>query len=306
MKHYEVKSFYDEATATLTHVVFDPQTRDAIVIDPVLDYDPASSKVTTESIDKLERYLREENFKIRHCLETHAHADHLSGAQELKARFPGIQLAIGERITEVQDVFKKIYNLPEYFIPNGKQFDILLKDGEILKSGSILIKVLFTPGHTPACASYLIGDAVFTGDALFMPDTGTGRCDFPKGSSEALYNSISQKLYSLPDTTRVFVGHDYKANGSREARWESTIGEEKKHNIQIRHDTPKNEYIQMRNKRDATLSAPRLLLPSIQVNIDAGKLPPPENNGTSYLKIPLRIASPKDKTGNSTEDGKQS
>jgi glyoxylase-like metal-dependent hydrolase (beta-lactamase superfamily II) len=173
-------------------------------------------------------------------------------------------------------------------------------------SGSIEVEVLFTPGHTPACASYLIGDAVFTGDALFMPDTGTGRCDFPKGSSEALHQSISQKLYTLPDSTRVFVGHDYKGNGSRDVKWESSIGEQKKNNIQLRADTPKHDYIQMRDKRDATLSAPRLLLPSIQINIDAGKLPPPEDNGLSYLKIPLRVVSPTSLPSRGDSDGKQS
>jgi glyoxylase-like metal-dependent hydrolase (beta-lactamase superfamily II) len=288
MKKFEVKSLYDEVTATVTYVVFDPATRDAIVIDPVLDYDPASSKVSTESMDKLETLLKSEELKVKYCLETHAHADHLSGAQELKKRFPNVVLAIGERITEVQGVFKKIYNLPEKFIPNGTQFDRLLKDGEKIQVGSIDVEVLFTPGHTPACASYLIGDAVFTGDAIFMPDTGTGRCDFPSGSSETLYQSITGKLFKLPDSTRVFVGHDYKANGTREAKWETTIGEEKALNIQLKASTSKDEYRKMRDARDANLAAPRLLLPSIQVNIDGGRLPEPEANGASYLKIPIR------------------
>lgn len=288
MRKYEIKSLYDEATATVTYVVFDPQSRDAVVIDSVLDYDPASSKVSTESIDKLEKLILEENLKLHLSLETHAHADHLAGAQELKKRFPHIQIAIGERITEVQSVFKKIYNLPERFIPNGAQFDRLFKDGEKVTAGSIEIEVIFTPGHTPACASYLIGDAIFTGDAIFMPDTGTGRCDFPSGSSEALFESIQNRLYHLPDSTRVFVGHDYKGNNTRDAQWESTIGEEKRANIQLRAETKKDDYRAMRDKRDATLAAPRLLLPSIQVNIDAGHLPEPENNGMSYLKIPIR------------------
>lgn len=288
MKTFEVKSLYDEATATVTYVVYDQATQDAVVIDPVLDYEPASSKFSTESLDKLEALIKTHELKVHYCLETHAHADHLSGAQELKVRFPHIKIGIGERITEVQKVFKKIYNLPEQFIPNGSQFDLLLKDGETLKAGSIEVEVIFTPGHTPACATYKIGDAVFTGDAIFMPDTGTGRCDFPSGSSEMLYQSISQKLYKLPDSTRVFVGHDYKANGNREAQWETTIGDEKKKNIQLRADTSKENYVQMRNARDATLAAPRLLLPSIQVNIDGGRLPQPESNGTSYLKIPVR------------------
>jgi glyoxylase-like metal-dependent hydrolase (beta-lactamase superfamily II) len=194
MKKFEVKSLYDEITATVTYVVYDKSTLDAVVIDTVLDYDPASSKVSTECLDKLEKFLKDEKLNVHYCLETHAHADHLTGAQELKKRLPNIKLAIGENITKVQSVFKKIYNLPEKFIPNGSQFDLLLKENQILNAGSIEIKVLFTPGHTPACASYLIGDAVFTGDAIFMPDTGTGRCDFPAGSSEALYDSIAEKL----------------------------------------------------------------------------------------------------------------
>lgn len=288
MKKIEVRSLYDEATATVTYVVFDPATRDAVVIDSVLDYDPASSQISTESLDKLEKLIRDEKLTPHLSLETHAHADHLAGAQELKRRFPKIQIAIGERITEVQSVFKKIYNLPEAFIPNGAQFDRLLKEGEKLSAGSLTIEVIFTPGHTPACASYLIGDALFTGDAIFMPDTGTGRCDFPSGSSAMLYDSVHEKLYKLPDTTRVFVGHDYKANNTREAQWESSIGDQKATNIQLRAETKKEEYRAMRDKRDATLSAPRLLLPSIQVNIDAGHLPAPENNGMSYLKIPIR------------------
>ncbi len=284
----EVKSFYDEATATLTHVVFDAQTRDAIVIDPVLDYDPAASKTSTESLQKLESFLSEASLKIHYVLETHAHADHLSGAQEVKKKHSSAILAIGERITEVQSVFKKIYNLPEEFIPNGKQFDRLLKDGELFNAGSITVQVLSTPGHTPACVSYLIGGAVFTGDAIFMPDTGTGRCDFPAGSSKDLYESITEKLYKLPDTTRVFVGHDYKGGGKREAQWETTIAQQKAQNLQLKSSTTKDEYTKMRDARDATLSAPKLLLPSLQVNIDAGRLPKAENNGKSYLKIPIK------------------
>lgn len=287
MKNIEIEGLYDEDTATITYLVYDKTTRDALVIDPVLDYDPNSSKISVKSIDKLMKLIEKNNLNVHYSFETHAHADHLSGAQELKKRFPKIKLAIGERITEVQSVFKKLFNLDDRFIPNGTQFDHLLREDEIVQVGSIEVKVLFTPGHTPACASYLIGDAIFTGDAIFMPDTGTGRCDFPEGSSAALFNSISEKLYTLPDSTRVFVGHDYKANGSREARWQSTIGEEKSHNIQLGSKTSKQEYVSMRDKRDATLTAPRLLLPSIQVNIDGGRLPKPESNGTSYLKLPI-------------------
>jgi glyoxylase-like metal-dependent hydrolase (beta-lactamase superfamily II) len=289
MKKYEVKSLFDEATSTITYVVFDKATRDAVVIDPVLDYDPASSRVSTESLDRLDALLKSLELRVHYSLETHAHADHLSGAQELKRRHPHLKIVIGERITEVQSVFKKIYNLPEKFIPNGSQFDRLLKDKERISAGSVDIDVMFTPGHTPACVSYLIGDAVFTGDALFMPDTGTGRCDFPAGSSETLFHSITQRLFSLPDSTRVFTGHDYKANGTREAKWESTIAQEKSSNFQLNSQTSQEAYTKMRNARDITLAAPRLLLPSIQVNIDGGRLPQPESNGTSYLRIPIRV-----------------
>lgn len=288
MKKFEVLSQYDEATATITYVVYDRDTRDAVIIDSVLDYDPASSKVSTESVDKLEALIASRKLNVHYNFETHAHADHLSGAQEVKKRFPHIKLAIGERITEVQEVFKKIFNLSETFVPNGRQFDRLLKDGERVQAGSLEIEVIFTPGHTPACVSYLIGDAVFTGDAIFMPDTGTGRCDFPAGSSDTLYDSIANKLYKLPDSTRVFVGHDYKADGRREPQWETTIGREKTQNYQLKFETTKAEYVKMRNARDAKLPAPRLLLPSVQVNIDGGRIPKPEANGTSYLKIPVR------------------
>jgi glyoxylase-like metal-dependent hydrolase (beta-lactamase superfamily II) len=288
VQKFEVKSFYDEFTATVTYVVYDAVSRDAVVIDPVLDYEPASSKISYENLDLLETFLQTENLKVHYCLETHAHADHLSGAQELKKRFPNVILAIGEKITKVQDVFKKIYNLPSEFIPNGSQFDRLLKEGEKLRAGTLEIEVMMTPGHTPACVSYLIGDAVFTGDAIFMPDTGTGRCDFPAGSSADLYSSISTKLYSLPDATRVFVGHDYKGGGLRAAQWESSVGEQKMKNIQLNATTDREDYISKREVRDATLAAPRLLLPSIQVNINAGRLPKPESDGVSYLKIPVR------------------
>ncbi len=285
-----VKSFYDEPTATVTYLVWDEQSRDAVIIDSVLDYDPASSRYSLESVEKVAEEINKLGLRPILTLETHAHADHLSGAQELKKRFPELKTAIGRRITEVQSVFKKIYNLSEEFIPNGSQFDLLVDDAQTLQAGTLLIEVIATPGHTPACVSYKIGDALFTGDALFMPDTGTGRCDFPSGSSKALYESIHSRLYQLPDTTRVFVGHDYKAGGTREAKWETTIGEEKLNNIQLKANTSEADYTRMRDQRDATLSAPRLLLPSLQVNIDAGHLPKPENNGASYLKLPIRPA----------------
>ncbi len=288
MKSYpEVLSLYDEVTATITYVVYDPKTKDGVVIDTVLDYDPAASKLSTEMLEKTYKLIKEKEVNVHYILETHAHADHLSGAQWLKDKIPSAKMGIGQRITEVQSVFKKIYNLPDKFIPDGRQFDFLIKEGDVLEAGSLRVNVISTPGHTPACLTFHIGNALFTGDALFMPDTGTGRCDFPKGSSAEMYQSIS-KLYKLPDETRVFVGHDYKGNNTREAKWETTIGESKKQNIQLNLQTSEEEYRKLRDTRDATLAAPRLLLPSIQINIDAGKVPEPEENGSSYLKIPLR------------------
>ncbi|MBX7232490.1 MAG: MBL fold metallo-hydrolase [Bdellovibrionales bacterium] len=288
MKKYTVKSVYDEITATVTHIVFDQNTLDAVVIDPVLDYDPASSKIFFDSVHKIETFIKKENLSVHLCLETHAHADHLSGAQELKKRFPQIKIAIGSKITEVQMTFKKVFNLPDFFVPNGSQFDLLLDENSFIHAGSIEIKVISTPGHTPACISYWIGDALFTGDALFMPDTGTGRCDFPSGSAQSLYESIVNKLYKLPDSLRVFVGHDYKGNGTREAKWETTLEQEKLYNIQLKAYTTKEDYVRLRQTRDSTLAAPRLLLPSIQINIDGGRLPAPEENGVSYIKLPIK------------------
>ncbi len=282
----QVKEFYDPDTFTLTYVVYDKTSHDAVVIDPVLDYDPAASKISFSSVDKLEKFIKENELNLHFILETHAHADHLTGAAELKKCFPKARIGIGENITKVQDLFKGVYNLKD-FNTNGIQFDELLNEREILKAGTISIKTFFTPGHTPACSSYLIEQNLFTGDALFMPDFGTGRCDFPAGSSKDLYHSVHEKLYSLPDKTRVYTGHDYQPNG-RELKFVSTIGENKKNNIQLNEKTTEEEFIVFRDKRDATLKAPRLLLPSIQVNIDAGHLPKEEDNGVKYLKIPVR------------------
>ncbi len=282
-----VKEFFDKNTWTLTYVVYDENTRDAIVIDPVWDYDPAASKLTTESADIVFDFIKEKNLKVHYILETHAHADHVSGAQVLKKKIPQAKVGIGAKITAVQSVFKEIFNLNPNFATDGSQFDLLLNEETTLSAGSLQIKTLFTPGHTPACGSYLIGDALFTGDALFMPDYGTGRCDFPAGSANELYTSVHEKLYKLPDDTRVFVGHDYLPNG-RGVAFETTIGEEKKSNIQLRAETTREEFVNFRTTRDKTLATPRLLLPSVQVNIDAGALPSPENNGTRYLKIPVR------------------
>lgn len=281
----KIKEFYDEDTFTLTYIVHDEKTKDAVLIDPVLNYDPKASKISFEQLDTLESYIKENELKLIYSIETHAHADHLSSSAELKSRFPGVKIVIGEKIKEVQSIFKTVFNFKD-FHSDGSQFDILVKDKEVLKAGSLEVKFIETPGHTPACTSVLIEDAVFTGDALFMPDYGTGRCDFPAGSSKDLYHSIHEKLYKLPDETRVFVGHDYRPNG-RDLKWQTTIKESKENNIQLKEGTSEAEYISFRDKRDATLSAPKLLLQSVQVNINAGHTPDGEDNGVSYLKMPV-------------------
>ena len=282
-----VKEFFDKATWTLTYVVSDENTRDAIVIDPVWDYDPGASKMSTESVERVLDYIQENELKVHYILETHAHADHVSGSQVLKQKLPIAKVGIGARIVDVQKVFKDFFNLNPDFATDGSQFDILLTEDKNLKAGSLEVKTIFTPGHTPACGSYIIGDCVFTGDALFMPDYGTGRCDFPSGSANDLYTSVHEKLYKLADSTRFFVGHDYMPNG-RALKFESTIGESKAYNIQIKEETVREDFVSFRQNRDKTLAAPRLLLPSVQINIDAGLLPTAEKNGTRYLKIPVR------------------
>jgi len=283
-----IKTFYDSRTSTLTYIVYDDKSLDAVVIDPVLDYDPASSKVWTESVREVLGFLRANDLKLHYILETHAHADHLSGSQMIKEHYPEASVAIGRNITVVQQTFKKIFDLPEQFAVDGRQFDRLFDDNETVSAGTLTFRVLYTPGHTPACVSYLIDDAVFTGDALFMPDMGTGRCDFPMGSAEDLYNSITKRLYTLPDVTRVFVGHDYQPDG-REVAYESTVAEEKSGNIQLREETTLDEFREFRTGRDKQLAAPRLLFQSIQVNIDAGSMPDPNDNCQRYLKIPLNV-----------------
>lgn len=290
-----IKPFFDPQTFTLTYLVYDPSTRDAIVIDPVLDYDAGGSQTATASVEKLAQVLKSEDLHLHYVLETHAHADHLSGSQYLRRRF-GAQVGIGARITEVQDTFKALFDLPQDFPTDGSQFDRLLQDGEMLRAGTLAIAVLATPGHTPACVSYHIADAVFTGDALFTEDYGVGRCDFPRGCARDLYRSVHGRLYALPDATRVFVGHDYQPGG-RPLRFETTIGRSKEDNIQLRQATTEENFVRFRQARDATLSAPRLLFPSVQVNVNAGRLPRPHANGRRYLAIPLNLFQP------TTEDG---
>ncbi|NCN40927.1 MBL fold metallo-hydrolase [bacterium] len=281
-----VQHFYDPETFTLTYVVFDPVSKDAVIIDPVWDYDPASSQTSTASVEAVMNFVHSHTLNVHYILETHAHADHLTGSAELKKLLPHAKVGVGKNITAVQSVFKNVFNMKD-FNTDGVQFDILLTEDQDLQIGSFKLKTIFTPGHTPACSSYLIDDMLFTGDTLFMPDFGTGRCDFPAGSAEDMYHSVHDKLYKLPDETKVFTGHDYQPGG-RALEFESTIGEHKQSNIQLRADTTKEEYVKFRTERDAVLKAPRLLLPSIQVNIDAGHLPEAEENGVSYIKIPVR------------------
>jgi len=283
----EIKTFFDARTWTLTYVVWDPATRDAIIIDPVLDFDPANGRVWRESVGQVLSFLAENALNARLVLETHAHADHLTGAAELKTRLK-VPVGIGAQITAVQAIFSPVFNHGPDVARDGSQFDLLIQDGQILEAGSLRVTAIHTPGHTPACMSYLLGDALFTGDALFLPDYGVGRCDFPGGSAETLYTSVHDRLYALPEGTRVFVGHDYQPGG-RELRWQTTIGASREHNVQLRAETSREDFVRFRTARDATLSAPRLLLPSIQVNIDAGRLPAPASNGTRYLLTPLRV-----------------
>ena len=282
----KIKSFFDKATFTLTYVIYSEEKGEAAIIDPVMDFDPASGKITDDSVKEVIQFLKQNKLKPTICLETHAHADHLSGSQLLKREFPGLKVGISKRITEVQKIFSKVFNFDIQV--DGSQFDYLISDFEVMEFAGFEIQELPTPGHTPACSSFLVNkSAVFTGDALFMPDYGVGRCDFPGGSAKTLYHSITQNLFSLPDATLVFVGHDYQPN-NRELKYESTIGEEKERNIQLNASTSEQDFILKRETRDRTLNAPRLLLPSIQVNILAGRLPEADTNGQIFLKIPVK------------------
>lgn len=281
----KIKELYDESTYTLTYIVWDERSGDAVVVDPVLNYDVRASRTSTRSVEQVANFIEKENLKLHWVLETHAHADHMSGGQFLKEKF-GAKLAIGKGITKIQKTFQKMFNLPPTFAVDGSQFDKLVVDGERLTAGSLFIEAIATPGHTPACLTYQIEDAVFTGDALFMHDYGTGRTDFPEGSATALYHSVHERLYGLPDATRVFVGHDYLPNG-RELQFQTTIGESKRCNPQLNAGTTEEDFVKFRNDRDATLRAPQLIFQSIQVNVNAGLLPEPAENGQRYLTVPL-------------------
>jgi glyoxylase-like metal-dependent hydrolase (beta-lactamase superfamily II) len=266
---------------------FDPATRQCALIDSVLDYDPAAGHTDRHSADQMIAFVREHGLTVEWILETHVHADHLSAAPYLKEQVGG-RLGIGANITVVQNVFGKIFNAGTEFQRDGSQFDRLFQDGDDFALGSIPARAIHTPGHTPACMTYLIGDAAFVGDTLFMPDYGTARCDFPGGDARQLYRSI-RKIFALPDSTRLFLCHDYKAPGRDEYRWETTVAEEKAHNVHVHEGVSEDEFVAMRTARDSTLGMPRLILPSVQVNMRAGQMPPPEDNGQRYLKIPLDV-----------------
>jgi len=284
MSSPDVKAFFDEATFTVTYVVSDPTTNRAAVIDPVLDYDPASGRSGTKSADEMISYIQGADLGVEWIVETHVHADHLSGAPHVKERVGG-RTAIGSDVTTVQNVFKGIFNITD-LATDGSQFDHLFVDGESFKVGDIDARVIATPGHTPACVTYVIGDSAYVGDTLFMPDFGTARTDFPGGSARALYNSI-QKILKLPDDTRLFMCHDYKAPGRDVYAWETSVKEQRDNNIHINKTIGEAAFIELREGRDAQLEMPKLVLPSIQVNIRAGQLPEAEANGIRYLKIPL-------------------
>lgn len=280
----DIQNFFDTRTKTLTYIVYDSSSKDAVIIDPVLDFAYETGHVFQESIKQLIDFIREKNINVKFLLETHVHADHLSGAFELKKHTNNAPIAISDAVIAVQKDFGKLYNMRD-----SSEFDRLLSHEESLELDGFSIKTIHTPGHTPACVSYLINENLFTGDCLFMPDSGTGRCDFPGGSANNLYDSIMKNLYTLPDTTQVFVGHDYQPAG-RSLIFRSTIKEEKENNIFIKKDTKKKDFIFRREERDKNLASPKLLLPSLQVNIRAGRLLSPESNGVYYLKIPLKIS----------------
>ena len=283
--HPAVHAFFDEATNTITYVVAEPEGRACAVIDSVLDFDYASGRTDTRSADAVIAFIKDQGLDLQWVLETHVHADHLSAAPYLQEALGG-KIGIGDQITVVQDTFGKVFNEGTRFRRDGSQFDRLFAEGDSLMIGQMRVDVMHTPGHTPACLTYVIGDAAFVGDTLFMPDFGTARCDFPGGSAETMFDSV-QRILSLPDDTRIFVGHDYRAPGRDVYAWESTVGAQKAMNIHVGSGRPKQDFVALRQKRDATLAMPRLIVPSLQVNMRAGQMPEPEDNGLSYLKVPI-------------------
>jgi glyoxylase-like metal-dependent hydrolase (beta-lactamase superfamily II) len=283
----EVKVFFHQESYTFSYIVYDKASKDAVLIDPVMDYEQGSSTLSHVFANDLVNFIIKEGLTLHWILETHIHADHITASAYIKEKFSSAKTAISDGVKQVQETFSKLYNLKDMKV-DGSQFDKLCSDNETLSAGSITLKFLHTPGHTPSCMSILILDMLFTGDSLFIPDFGTGRCDFPNGSANDLYHSVHNKLYTLPESTKVYVGHDYQPGG-RSLRFETTILESKRENIQLRDETTEREFVEFRIARDRLLKAPKLLLPSIQVNIGAGVLPVPENNHTRYLKIPINI-----------------
>lgn len=280
-----VKAFFDEPTNTISYVVKDPNSGKCAVIDSVLDFDHASGRTDTASADQIIAYIISEGLDLQWILESHVHADHLSAAPYIQEQLGG-KIGIGDQITVVQETFGKVFNEGTRFQRDGSQFDALFKDGDAIHIGQMRVDVLHTPGHTPACLTYVVEDTAFVGDTLFMPDFGTARADFPGGSAESLYNSI-QKILALPDETRIFVGHDYKAPGRDQFAWETSVGEQKALNVHIGAGKSMADFVKTRTERDAKLGMPRLIIPSLQVNMRAGHMPEPEDNGKSYLKIPV-------------------
>lgn len=281
-----VKAFFDQGTWTFTYVVYEKPHTPCVVIDSVLNYDPKSGRTKTKSADEVIAFVKEQGLTVDWILETHAHADHLSAAPYIQ-KYLGGKITIGSHIQDVQKVFKGIFNLESEFPTNGSQFDYLIEEGQDIYAGNLTIHPLFVPGHTPACMAYAIGDAIFVGDTIFMPDVGTARCDFPGGNAKTLYQSV-QKILSYPDDTRLFMCHDYPPT-DRPIAYETTVGEEKWKNIHVHEGVTEPQFVEMRNQRDQTLEMPVLILPSIQVNIRAGHPPPAEANGKTYLKIPLNV-----------------
>lgn len=280
----QIQAFFDEATGTVSYVVYDHEGGHCAVVDSVLNYDPKAGRTSARSADELLAFAAQKRLTVQWILETHAHADHLSAAHYVRSKVGG-KIAIGAGITQVQEVFKEIFHLEPEFPPDGSQFDHLFGNAEVFAIGSLSAQALAVPGHTPACMAYQVGDAVFVGDTLFMPDVGTARCDFPGGSAQALYQSV-HKLLDLPAHTRLFMCHDYPPDG-RAPAWQSTVADQRAHNIHVHDGVTQEEFVALRTRRDATLEMPVLILPSVQVNIRAGALPPAEANGTAYLKIPL-------------------
>ena len=281
----DITAFFDDATNTISYVVRDPNGSSCAIIDSVLDFDFPSGRTDTRSADKLVSFVRDNNLDVQWLLESHVHADHLSAAPYIQMKVGG-KIGIGSRITDVQETFGKIFNEGTEFQRDGSQFDELFVEGDTFHIGQLRGDVLHTPGHTPACMTYVIEDVAFVGDTLFMPDFGTARCDFPGGSSEKLFSSI-QKILALPDATRIFVGHDYKAPGRENYAWETTVGEQKNKNIHIKVGKSKDEFVKLRDERDATLSMPKLIVPSLQVNMRAGNMPKPDEQGDVFIKVPI-------------------